>query len=146
MGGQPTATLCTLYGRAKHSLEALPGWQWRASGTACRFLRLYSYTRCGADCHLRFAPNSLHYCRKHFKEVQGMPVRRARLLNTDLVVEDHPTKRKRLTSKQPLATRAQCRTICKWRVDCERAARGNLEGQWFARITHLVSVGKWMQS
>ena len=118
----------------QHSLEALPAWQWRASGIACCFLRLDSYTRCGADCHLQLAPNNLHYCRQHFKEVQGMPVRRARLLNDDLVVEDHPTKRKRLTFKQPPATRAQSRTACKWRAGCQRAARENLEGQWFCKI------------
>ena len=78
----------------QESLEALHGWQWRASGTTCCFLRLESYTRCGADCHLRLAPNSLRCCKKHFTEVQGMPARRERIQNDVMVVvvvEAHPT-------------------------------------------------------
>ena len=129
---------CRARNTAEHqqSLEALPGWQWRASGTTCCFLRLDSYTRCGADCHLRLAPNSLHYCRKHFKEVQGMPARRERLQDDAMVVvvEAHPTKRKRLTSKQPPATRSETRIVCKWRLGCERVAKENLEGQWFCKL------------
>ena len=125
-----------------HSVHTLPGWRRRASDRACCLLRLDSYSRCGACCHLWNAPNNMHDCKQHFKEVQGMPVRRARIINTDLVVEDHPTKRMRLSSKQPPTTRAQSRTACNWRAGCERAARETWNGNGCASNTHLVSVEK----
>ena len=116
------------------SLEALPGWQWKASARACCFLRVDTYTRCGADCHLKLAPNNLYYCKRHWEEVRSMPVRRSTLLDDDLVVGVHPTKRKRFNSKQPPRVSAQPRTACKWLLGCQRAGRENLEGQWFCKI------------
>ena len=59
-----------------------------------------------------------------------------------VVVEAHPTKRKRLTSKQPPSTRAEPRTVCKWRIGCERVAKENLDWQWFCKLHASLICGE----
>ena len=95
-------------------LEASPNGHWKTVARSCSFLRVATMTRCGADANLKPADNGLYYCKRHCKEVQGETVRRQRLPEADYVPAAHPTKRKRFSSKQPAAAKAQARPRCKW--------------------------------